>query len=224
MNKASRRRTLANLFHTCLHRILLPIETVGVDGMKIVDGNGIWRCGHPIFALFVGDYPEQTLVAGCKYGECPKCQVVKSELGSTTIPLLARDLNATLDVLATAETDPLHYVATCREARIKPIYHPFWENLPYSNIYTSIVPDILHQLHQGILKHLITWLVKSYGAAELDARCQWLPPNRVIRLFKQGITTLSHIHQVFGTFRSGRSGSFPERLERPERPERLPLF
>ena len=193
VNKASRRRTLANLFHACLHRILSPIETIGVDGMKIVDGNGIRRRGHPIFALFVGDYPEQTLVAGCKYGECPKCQVVKSELGSATIPLLARDLNATLDVLATAETDPLHYVATCREARIKPIYHPFWENLPYSNVYTSIVPDILHQLHQGILKHLIAWLVKSYGATELDARCQRLPPNRVVRLFKQGITTLSRI-------------------------------
>ncbi|KAF8320234.1 hypothetical protein F5887DRAFT_905168, partial [Amanita rubescens] len=193
VNKASRRRTLANLFHSCLQRILSPIETTGVDGMEVTGGDGIRRRGHPIFALFVGDYPEQTLVAGCKYGECPKCQVLKGELGSAMVPLLARDLNATLDVLATAETDPSHYAATCRDARIKPIYHPFWENLPYSNIYTSIVPDILHQLHQGILKHLILWLVKAYSAAELDARCQRLPPSRTVRLFKQGITTLSRI-------------------------------
>ncbi len=193
VNKASRKRTLANLFHACLQRILSPIETIGVDGMKITGGDSVRRRCHPIFALFVGDYPEQTLVAGCKYGECPKCQVPKSELGSAMIPLLARDLNATLDVLATAETNPLHYVAACCDARIKPIYHPFWENLPYSNIYSSIVPDILHQLHQGILKHLISWLVKAYGAAELDARCQRLPPSRTVRLFKQGITTLSRI-------------------------------
>ena len=38
-----------------------------------------------------------------------------------------------------------------RDAGIKPIAHPFWENLPYANIYYSIAPDVLHQLYQGPL-------------------------------------------------------------------------
>lgn len=113
------------------------------------------------------------------------------ELGSATIPLILRDLDTTHEALVIVETDPSHYAAACQAARIKPIYHPFWENLPYSNIYMSIVPDILHQLHQGVLKHLISWLAKAYNASELDARCQWLPPNCGVRLFKQGITSLS---------------------------------
>ncbi|KAJ6565412.1 hypothetical protein B0H10DRAFT_1842561, partial [Mycena sp. CBHHK59/15] len=32
------------------------------------------------------------------------------------------------------------------------IYHPFWEGLPYTNIFQAISPDILHQLYQGIVK------------------------------------------------------------------------
>ena len=192
-NKAARQRTLANLFHSCLRQILLPIETIGVDGMIITGGDGIWRRCHPVFALFVGDYPEQIFAAGCKYGECPKCQVDKKELGSATVPLLTRDLMAALDALAMAEIDLSRYAAMCRDTGIKPIYRPFWENLPYSHIYQSIAPDVLHQLLAGIMKYLVLWCAKAYGATELDAHCQRLPPNHNIRGFKNGISSLTRL-------------------------------
>ena len=192
-NKASRRRALTNLFHFCLRRILSPLERVAVEGMVVTSGDGIQRRGHPVFALFVGDYPEQTLVVGSKFGECPKCQVTHDELGSDSAPLIPRDLDKVQDALATVDTCPAQYAAVCRDARVKPIYHPFWENLPYSNIYESIVPDILHQMRQGTIKHLVSWLKAAYGRAEIDARCQCLPPNRKVRAFKHGITSLTHV-------------------------------
>ncbi|KAJ7667993.1 hypothetical protein B0H14DRAFT_2424805, partial [Mycena olivaceomarginata] len=49
----------------------------------------------------------------------------------------------------------------------------------------------LHQLYQGIIKHLIEWLKESLGEAELDARCRRLPPNPNIRLFMKGISQIS---------------------------------
>ncbi|KAM6489556.1 hypothetical protein JOM56_014975 [Amanita muscaria] len=192
-NKASRRRTLMNLFHSCLQRILSPLETISATGMVVTGGDSVQRRGHPVFANFVGDYPEQVLVTGTKYGECPKCQVPRGDLGCGIGPLLSRDLCKTLDTLAMADTHPMQYAAISRGAGIKPIYHPFWENLPYANIFESIVPDILHQLHQGMVKHLVSWLAVAYGHAEIDARCQRLPPNHKIRLFKHGIMSLTHV-------------------------------
>ncbi|KAI0776229.1 hypothetical protein BD413DRAFT_469649, partial [Trametes elegans] len=51
----------------------------------------------------------------------------------------------------------------------------------------------LHQLYQGVVKHLISWLQQALGEAELDARCARLPPNHNLRHFSKGISTLSHV-------------------------------
>ncbi|KAJ7862263.1 hypothetical protein B0H14DRAFT_2349626 [Mycena olivaceomarginata] len=44
--------------------------------------------------------------------------------------------------------------------------HPFWEDLPCVNIYLSITPDVLHQLYQGVIKHVVLFL--SAQAEDID--------------------------------------------------------
>jgi len=41
---------------------------------------------------------------------------------------------------------------------------------PLVDIYLSITPDILHQLLQGVMKHLISWVTSlgAFGPAEID--------------------------------------------------------
>ena len=194
-NKASQRHTLSNLFHSCIQRQLLPLETVSAEGIVLTSGDGVQRRCYLIFALFIGDYPEQVLITGSKSksGECPKCQVQHKHLGSGSMPLINRDLMKAKDALAMADLFPMQYATRCHEALIKPIYHPFWENLPYANVYKAIVPNILHQLQQGMVKHLVKWLAAAYGSAELDAHCKRVPPNHHIRLFKNGIMSLMHV-------------------------------
>ncbi len=80
-NKASRRRALANLFHSCLQILLGPIASHGETGLPMMSGDGTWRRCHPILANFVGDYPEQILVTCTYYRECPKCEVPCDKLG-----------------------------------------------------------------------------------------------------------------------------------------------
>ena len=190
---ASRRRMLANLFHHCFSRILDPLERAGKTGIEMTSGDGVTRRTLPLFACFVGDYPEQVLVSGCKTGECPKCDINRKKLGDLNTHSSYQDLQKVLDALSTFDDDPAGYSAACSKAGIKPIVHPFWESLPYSDIYLSLTPDILHQLYQGVMKHLVAWITAAFNKKELDARCQCLPPNFSIRSFTKGITTLSRL-------------------------------
>jgi hypothetical protein len=190
-NKAGRRHALANLFHACMRKILSPIESCGETGIAMVTGNGSWHRCHPILATFVGDYPEQSLVTCTPYGSCPKCTIPRDNLGSQeTFP--SRNIQEAMDVFSLSDGDPTDFHAASREANLKPTYHPFWEHLPFSNIFLSITPDILHQLHQGIVKTLVRWLAKL-GSDEIDTRCSRLPPNHNAQHFSKGITGLSKL-------------------------------
>ena len=64
--KAARCRAQANLFHACMEKVLAPITLHGETGVAMKTGDGIWRRCHPVFAVFVGDHPEQALVT-CTY-------------------------------------------------------------------------------------------------------------------------------------------------------------
>jgi len=92
-----------------------------------------------------------------------------------------------------SDPDPRVYAQACKDAGIKPIHHPFWQDLPYIHIFRSITPDILHQLYQGVIKHLLAWVKRAYGPIEIDAHCHRLPPNHNIHLFMKGISSLSQI-------------------------------
>ncbi|KAG1743776.1 hypothetical protein EDD22DRAFT_982113 [Suillus occidentalis] len=169
------------------------LASIGVDGLRMASGDGALHCCHPLFASFVGDYPEQLLVTGIKFGECPKCDVDADNTGSNTAPFHLRNLTKVLDALAALDEGNLSFVRACAAAGIKPIVHPFWEDLPFTNIFRAITPDVLHQLYQGLIKHLLGWLSAACGGAEIDARCCRLPPNHHIHLFSKGITCLSRI-------------------------------
>ncbi|KAJ7840832.1 hypothetical protein B0H14DRAFT_3086845 [Mycena olivaceomarginata] len=178
---AARRRTLSNLYEA-LEGHYCPLKDAGLNGIKMVSGDGVLRYCHPILAIFVGDYPEQCLVAGIKSGECPTCVVPNKELGDFFEDMFEpRDLDTVLAVLAKADGNATAFTRACTAAGVKPIY-PFWEDLPFVNIFLSITPDILHQLYQA-----------AFGPAEIDAHCRWPPPKHNVRLFLKGITTLSRI-------------------------------
>ncbi|THH14703.1 hypothetical protein EUX98_g9574 [Antrodiella citrinella] len=187
-NKAARRRSTANLFHACMEKILRPLHDPGENGVELVSGDGIIRHCYPIFAAHVGDYPEQVLVTGVKTGQCPCCKVPADALGDHDHDYGWRDFDAVLEALNIA--DDLLRKNACIAAGIKPIHKPYWQDLPYANPFRAITPDILHQLYQGVIKHLVSWIETAYSKAEIDARCHRLPKNHHVRVFTKGITSL----------------------------------
>ena len=125
---------------------------------------------HPILAVYIGDYPDQVLVTGIKTKECPKCTVSPKEQGDKDVTSMPHNILTVRAALSHLDSNLQNFKAACIEVGIKPI-RPFWQHLPYVDIYHAITPDILHQLHQGVFKHVVSWLshANAYGAAEIDA-------------------------------------------------------
>ena len=155
----------------------------------MVTGDKIWYRCDPILATFIGDYPEQSLVACTYNGRCPKCIVLHDELEQYSV-FPFRNFNTAVTVFAQSDGDPTVFHAACQNASFKPTYNPFWQHLPFTDIFLSITPDILHQVHQGVVKHLVHWLT-SIRSDEIDARCRRLPLNHNARHFHKGIMMLS---------------------------------
>jgi Plavaka transposase len=194
-NKASRRRQLANLYHACMSKILHPLKHTGESSIFMTTGDGVTHRNHPLLACFAGDYPEQVLTTATFTGECPVCPMPHDHLGEYDCdnPAALQELEHVLEVLDSFDEDPAGFLQACKVSGVKPIVEPFWKDLPYAHIYRSITPDILHQLYQGVVKHIIGWIIKACGAAEIDARCRRMLPNHNIHNFMKGISTLSHV-------------------------------
>ncbi|KAF8259006.1 hypothetical protein EI94DRAFT_1774035 [Lactarius quietus] len=187
-NKSARQRALANLFHSCMALVLNPVQSYSETGLAMMCGDGTWRRCHPIFASFVGDYPEQTLVSCTYNGHCPKCVVPHDQLGEFD-NFTPRDYAATFDIYCLADEDICKFNPACRAARLKLVYNPFWLTLPLTDIFLAITPDILHQLLQGVVKHIVAWIVHPlvFGLTDINVRCQSLPPNHHTMLFVKGL-------------------------------------
>jgi hypothetical protein len=107
--------------------------------------NQCFRKTTPIIASYVADYPEQCLVTCSKYGSCVGSQTPLDHLGDPT-PFPDRTQAWTLAIMATAERDCKSagaYFELCRSHELSGlVYHPFWRDLPHTNINFAMTPDV----------------------------------------------------------------------------------
>lgn len=183
------------LFHDSLRAMLKPLIEAGKNGVNMVCSDGLVRRVFPILAAYVADYPEQCLVSCCMKGRCPKCRVKAKKLGEYEVSA-GRDPEYTLNVLRRKkeleeEGVRVNYSLFDDEG-LRPIYEPFWADLPHCNIFQSFTPDLLHQLHKGVFKdHLVSWCTALVGEEELDDRFASMSAHPHLRHFKDGISTIS---------------------------------
>ncbi|KIY60631.1 hypothetical protein CYLTODRAFT_363834 [Cylindrobasidium torrendii FP15055 ss-10] len=168
----------------------------------MTSGNGEVHLVHPILAAYVADYPEQCLVTCSKYGTCPKCKCGADNLHDHTTkypPRTQTDTAQTMEDVKSKTTSASAYFEMCMENDVNGnVTTPFWTDLPYTDIHLAQTPDVLHQLYQGVILHLIKWCQTLGTEKELDRRIRRLPPALGLRHFKNGIGALS---QVSGTER-----------------------
>ncbi|KIO16582.1 hypothetical protein M407DRAFT_85849 [Tulasnella calospora MUT 4182] len=181
-------------FHFAMKRIFESLESAGKDGVELGSGDGKVRHCYPLLAVYVADYPEQCLVTCTRYTHCPLCRVGPGQLGEYGKSEKRSQMQTLqkMDEATRAATKALAN-SILREAGITDTPDPFFSDLPFANINRSITPDILHQLYQGLIKHLTGWISRIIGPKELDLRFARLPPNHALRIFKDGISGFSRL-------------------------------
>jgi hypothetical protein len=167
------------LFHDSLALILAPLKDAGTTGIEVIGGDGAVRLVFPVLACYIADYPEQCLVTCSKYGTCPKCLARSDELGEIKNSA-ARTQSWTMDIInhASSTTNSNSTFKTkCMEDGVSGgVFQPFWTGFPHCDIHLSIMPDVLHQIYQGVFKHMVEWLSALMEPEELDTRLRSLPP------------------------------------------------
>jgi hypothetical protein len=122
-NKAAQCHSLANLFHSCMDKILTLICSHGEHSLAMMSSDGTWHRCHPIFAAFVGDYLEQALVTCTFQGCCPKCTVLADQLGEF-LHFPTQDFTKAINTFLLADEDTCRFHTASWKDGLKPIYHP----------------------------------------------------------------------------------------------------
>ena len=165
--------------------VSLPFNIVTTE-YSTVCADGLIRWVYPLLATFIGDHPEQCLVACCAENRCPKCHMPADQRGAPFKFLSHNQVQTTRVLQAQVAGEyPPEFIAE----GLRPVFSPFWANLPHSNIFTCITSDILHQLHQGIIKdHLKKWCMAIVGKKRFDSQFQAMPCYPGLQHWKDGIS------------------------------------
>ena len=165
----------------CAMQVLLQqVEMVCADGF-------VCRV-HPILAAYVADFPEQCLVTCNKESRCPCCLVESEDRGD----LEEWAHRSMVDTLKTLERRRKNKQSIKFDVEgLREVYDPFWKELPFTDIFACITPDILHQLHKGLFHdHLVQWCLSIVGEKEMDVRFWAVSQYPGLHHFKKGISTI----------------------------------
>ncbi|KAI6161278.1 hypothetical protein EDD17DRAFT_1886951 [Pisolithus thermaeus] len=156
------------LFHHSMALLLRPLANAGREGREMICADGYIRCVHPILAAYIADFPKQCLVACNKESQCPCCLVQSNKRGDL------EDWESRCMADTKFDAEGLH------------------ADLPFTDIFACLTPDILHQLHKGIFHdHLVQWCTSIVGEKEIDTRFQAMTRYPALRHFKKGISSVS---------------------------------
>jgi hypothetical protein len=172
-----------------MRTLLRPLVATGQDGVLMTCVDSKIQRVYPILAAYVADYPEQCLIAACNENRCPKCTVWWAECGEYKKSPLRTDESVRRTLQGCKDGDnPVEFDLE----GLRGIYSPFWADLPHTDIFLAITPDILHQLHKGVFKdHFVKWCTSLVGEQAIDNRFHAMSSHPHLRHFKKGISSIS---------------------------------
>ncbi|KAF8595004.1 hypothetical protein BDV93DRAFT_407138, partial [Ceratobasidium sp. AG-I] len=176
------------LTHRAMEVVTASLRKTSKEGVEAVCADGRYRRCYPIVAGVIGDWPEHCMMACVEEGACPKCEQLGPGRGDYPRRARARHDRDTLEALARYFKN--QDLGELEELGLKP-WWPWWANLPYVDFAASIMPDVLHQIHQGMVKtHIVKWVRILLGKRFVDQCYIAMPQAEGMRHFGKGISKL----------------------------------
>ncbi|KAG8734472.1 hypothetical protein FRC10_011708 [Ceratobasidium sp. 414] len=176
------------LTHRAMEKVTEPLRTASKDGVEMLCADGRFRRGYPIVAGVVGDWPEQCMMGCVAEGGCPKCIQKMKGRGDYRQRARPRTNAETLEALRKYRENG--DLGELEELGLKP-WWPWWADLPYVDFAACLMPDLLHQLHQGMVKtHIVRWVRELVGKRRVDQCFASMPQAEGMRHFDKGVSKL----------------------------------
>ncbi|KAG8713982.1 hypothetical protein FRC09_018121, partial [Ceratobasidium sp. 395] len=171
-----------------MHIVTNPLREACESGVEMLCADGRFRRGYPIVAGAVMDFPEGCMMACVEEGACPKC--MQSHKGRGSYPMQAPPRSSTETLKALSEYFEHKDLGELEDSALKP-WWPWWANLPYTDFSAALMPDVLHQLHQGMVKtHVVRWVRELVGKNRVDLCYMTMPTAEGMRHFNKGLSKL----------------------------------
>ncbi|KAF9035748.1 hypothetical protein BDZ89DRAFT_1090916 [Hymenopellis radicata] len=184
------RRFRRQLFHGSLSYIMQSLKP-GMTTPEVVRyADGHYR--RTLYGLgpFIGDYPEQVLLACIVQGWCARCTAHRTNLDGAAGRRTHEHTEMAFECMSSKDLWNNYGIVD----GILPFTHEF----PRADIHELLSPDLLHQIIKGTFKdHLITWIedyIKdtypkkeaSQILADIDRRIAVVPSFSGLRRFPEG--------------------------------------
>jgi hypothetical protein len=188
-------KNIDEAWHSAIGTVLSQLRHLNITGpgLKWDCAEGFQRQCYPLLPAWIGDYPEQVMVAQVSYGSCPISEIPKGvPMGHSTFRPLdnSRDQHIYLEQLEDNNNHALHTLG------VRPIRNQFWQ-YPLCNVYRLWQPDELHQLLLCLVKDLLHWLLKYLKARNFNDQCD----NRFTSVPRD--PSLQHFPKPFDSLQSG---------------------
>ncbi|QRW03803.1 hypothetical protein RhiLY_02802 [Ceratobasidium sp. AG-Ba] len=186
VDKEMRSRLKRELTHRAMEALFHELHTASAEGVETLCADGRYRRAYPTVAALTLDNEDQVLGAGVTPSGCPKCITTYKNRGSGKLAPARKHFDTLCAMHAALEDKPGARQAA-KALELEPIW-PWWANMPNLDFAGCLMPDILHQLHQGMLRHLLKWTYKATGKAEVDRYFVAMPIAEGMRHFRQGVS------------------------------------
>ncbi|KAF4578381.1 hypothetical protein EYR36_000188 [Pleurotus pulmonarius] len=191
-NDAEFRKFKRQLYHSSISTIFSSIrEYMGTPIIRRCPDGHLRRVIFD-FGSFIGDYPEQVMLAGIVQKWCARCSALCTDLDNPVFSA-RREQGYTNTLIATFDPGILW-----DEFGIDNDIIPFTNDFPRADIHEILTPDLLHQIIKGTFKdHLVAWVAQylelEHGPTEaekimdeIDHRIAATPSFPGLRRFPDG--------------------------------------